>query len=61
MSVAAFEVSVFVIGWIHQLLYSFNCGAFQALIPITAQMFEDAQAERIERCPAQFFDQLRLA
>ena len=53
--------SFFVIGWIHQSLHSFNCGAFQALIRITVQMVEDAQGECIERCPAQFFDQLRLA
>ena len=53
--------SFFVIGWIHEPLHSFNRGAFQALIVITAQMVEDAQGECIERCPAQFFDQLRLA
>jgi len=53
--------SFFVIGWIHQSLHSFNCGAFQVLIRITVQMVEDDQGECIERCPAQFLDQLRLA
>ena len=53
--------SFFVIGWIHQSLHSFNCGALQALIRITAQVIKNAQAECIVVCSAQFSDQLRLS
>ena len=53
--------SFFEVGWIHQSLHSFNCGAFQALIWITAQFLQHVQSERIVRWLAQFFDQMRLA
>ena len=53
--------SFFVIGWIHQSLHSFNCGALQALIRITAQVIKNAQGECIVGCSAQFSDQLRLS
>ena len=53
--------SFFVIGWMHEPLHSFDGGAFQSLIWITAQFLQELQGECIVRFSGQFLDQLSLA